>query len=251
MEFWQGVESQSWKQSSLGILDWYLSTKPHSVFLDIGAWIGPLSLYAAHIATTVYAIEADPTAFSALNANFKLNPTLEVRTRLFFECILAQSAPQTQMVGVGDGTSRIAEIVNDVGLRGGASWPVKCRSLSDFFSQEKIALDSISLLSLDVVGVELDILASMPLLFKAGGVTAAVNKPAILLNVYAPAWKDAESADHALRVAAAWKFVSTYKFIYQVDTNNMSPVKKDDGPAFCVTQGCLMLLSDVEYGGAK
>ena len=243
MEFWQGVESQTWKQSTLAVLDWYLSNKPHSVFLDIGAWIGPLSLYAAHLAKAVYAIEADPIAFSALNANLKLNPALESRTRIFFECILAKSSTQTQMVGVGDGTSRVAEVVNDVGLRGGASWPVKCRSLKDFFSGEKINLETLSLVSLDVVGVELDILASSPFI--------SVNKPAILLSVYAPAWKDIESADHAVRLSGAWKFATSYKFIYQVEPN-MLPVKKDGGPAFCTTHaGCLMLLSDVEYGGVK
>ena len=241
MDFWQSVESQAWKQSSLKVVDFYLA-KPGSVFLDIGAWIGPLTLYAAHAASAVYAIEADPTAFSALNANVRLNPLLESRTRIFFECTLAQSADKVQLVGVGDGTSRVSKFVNDVGLHAGATWPVKCRSLKDLFAQESIDVGKISLVSLDVVGSELDLLTSLSALFKV----RSASKPAILLNVYAPAWKDAESADHALRFAAAWGVASSFKFVYDVDAG-MAPVKLDGGPAFCQKLGCLMLLSDVAW----
>src|SRR5262245_63720917 len=48
--FWARVGSGDWEPDSFGILDHFLSGE--STFVDIGAWIGPLTLYGASIAGT-------------------------------------------------------------------------------------------------------------------------------------------------------------------------------------------------------
>lgn len=45
------------------------------VFFDIGAWIGPLTLYAARLGAHVVALEPDPVARLALKQNCQLNET--------------------------------------------------------------------------------------------------------------------------------------------------------------------------------
>ena len=49
---------------------------PGTVFLDIGAWIGPISLYAAALGARVIALDPDPVSYASLSANVRLNPDL-------------------------------------------------------------------------------------------------------------------------------------------------------------------------------
>jgi FkbM family methyltransferase len=235
MEFWSDVDRQTWKTSSVAVIKNVLSASSKSIFLDIGAWIGPQTLFGANFAKQVFAVEPDPWAFSALNANLRLNPALESRTRIFHECILDKSNPQVKMVGSADGSSRVADVVGDAGLRGGASWPVKCRSLKDFINQEGINTANLALISLDVSGLELDILSSMSSLLKGA------EKPAILLSVHKPAWKTTAS------LKAAWEFATSYQHIYQF--KHAVPLAESvlTSASFCEQDGCVMLLSDAEY----
>ena len=62
----------TWEPYSYNILDMF-KNKEDGIFLDIGAWIGPLTLYAAHKYKEVVSIEADPVASIALKANIKSN----------------------------------------------------------------------------------------------------------------------------------------------------------------------------------
>lgn len=62
----------TWEPSSYHMLDMF-QNKEDGVFIDIGAWIGPLTLYAAHKYDKVIAIEADPFANISLKANVKSN----------------------------------------------------------------------------------------------------------------------------------------------------------------------------------
>lgn len=68
-DFWLQHHS-SWEQQSHDWLDKHLN--PNKVFLDIGSWIGPLTLYAAQKCKVV-AIEPDPIAYDELLKNLMLN----------------------------------------------------------------------------------------------------------------------------------------------------------------------------------
>lgn len=67
--FWFNIDK--WEQYSFNILDKIL--KPDSIFIDLGAWNGVLSMYASKIAKTVYAFEPDYVAFNNLQTNITLN----------------------------------------------------------------------------------------------------------------------------------------------------------------------------------
>tara|TARA_B100001063_G_scaffold138607_2_gene129507 strand:+ start:14332 stop:15171 length:840 start_codon:yes stop_codon:yes gene_type:complete len=65
----QGLDK--WEKDTYCILDLFKNNK--GTLIDIGAWIGPISLYSSSLYKKVVAIEADPVAIEALNANIKCN----------------------------------------------------------------------------------------------------------------------------------------------------------------------------------
>lgn len=74
--FWDLFAKGTWEPSTFKIFDKFL--KKDEVFLDIGAWIGPTTLYAAPKAKEVYSFEPDPEAFSSLIKNLALNEVKNV-----------------------------------------------------------------------------------------------------------------------------------------------------------------------------
>ncbi len=74
--FWRKVHKGRWEPFTFEMLEHYL--QKNSVFLDIGAWIGVVSLYAAKLCNKVYAIEPDFVAFRYLSWNIELNKAFNI-----------------------------------------------------------------------------------------------------------------------------------------------------------------------------
>ncbi len=70
-KFWRRVVDGAWEPSSFDAVA--TLTGPETHFIDIGAWIGPLTLFAAAGGSRVTAVEPDPKALEALRANLALN----------------------------------------------------------------------------------------------------------------------------------------------------------------------------------
>ncbi len=60
---WVISELPTWEPDTFGTIDEYVNG---GVFVDVGAWVGLFTLYAAPTASWVYAIEPDPVAYSLL-----------------------------------------------------------------------------------------------------------------------------------------------------------------------------------------
>lgn len=71
LPFWRRLEKGKWEPGTFTVLDQLLTTD--SVYFDIGTWIGPTLMYAAHKADICYGFEPDPLAFRELECNLKLN----------------------------------------------------------------------------------------------------------------------------------------------------------------------------------
>lgn len=69
--FWPTFANGTWEPSTFKVFDHFL--KHDKNFVDIGAWIGPTTLYAASHAKNVFAFEPDPIAFDSLVKNLALN----------------------------------------------------------------------------------------------------------------------------------------------------------------------------------
>jgi FkbM family methyltransferase len=69
--YWMGVEAGRWEPETFRALDRLLRRDWRMV--DIGAWIGPLTLYAARKCRSVDSYECDPVALRALRRNLDEN----------------------------------------------------------------------------------------------------------------------------------------------------------------------------------
>lgn len=77
---WERFQSGVWEPETIFVVDEVV--EPGSIVVDIGAWVGPVTLYAAHIAGSVYSFEPDPVAFERLSSNVALNPELSTKIHL-------------------------------------------------------------------------------------------------------------------------------------------------------------------------
>lgn len=68
-DFWNIYKD--WENETFEVLDRFLDKDLD--FLDIGAWVGPVTMYAATLSRNVYALEPDPVAFSYLLENVSKN----------------------------------------------------------------------------------------------------------------------------------------------------------------------------------
>ena len=93
--FWDRVEAGRWEPGTLAALLPLLG--PDAIFLDLGAWVGPLSLLAAAHGARVIAVEADPAARDQLRRNLNANPALAER----IEVVAAAVAPEPGTVRLG------------------------------------------------------------------------------------------------------------------------------------------------------
>lgn len=71
LTFWEAAAAETWEPETFAALRDLL--KPSDVFMDLGAWIGPITLFAARRCKQVYAFEPDPTAYRYLIWNLELN----------------------------------------------------------------------------------------------------------------------------------------------------------------------------------
>lgn len=72
--FWGRVSSGHWEPGTFAAIESQLT--PETTVLDFGAWIGPVTLFAASQAKQVISFEPDPVAAKELRTNIALNPAL-------------------------------------------------------------------------------------------------------------------------------------------------------------------------------
>lgn len=65
------IREARWEQDTFDAIDAYVT--PGSTFLDIGAWIGVFTIYAANRGANVVCLEPDPVALGMLYANCHIN----------------------------------------------------------------------------------------------------------------------------------------------------------------------------------
>jgi FkbM family methyltransferase len=91
LPFWLRVAAGRWEAHTLNILERFNS--PERTMLDIGAWIGPTTLFGAHFAREVLAMEPDPVAFNELAGNVSLNPEIGSSIGIVQACLALETGP--------------------------------------------------------------------------------------------------------------------------------------------------------------
>lgn len=93
--FWDRVRTGAWERGTFVALNQVLEVG--TTLLDLGAWVGPVTLYAAARGARVIAVEADPAALVQLRANIAANPGLMARIQV----VDRAAAPQPGTVRLG------------------------------------------------------------------------------------------------------------------------------------------------------
>lgn len=105
-----------WEPETHAVLDKYLH--PDKCFVDIGAWIGPLTMYASLSSKHVYSIEADPVALQCLNAGIAESSCMNVTVIDKALCAQTGWVCMTRNLfrpcsALGDSTSQVKECVTE------------------------------------------------------------------------------------------------------------------------------------------
>lgn len=140
--FWESLERGEWEPHTFKVIDEFVTSD--GIFLDVGAWIGPITLYASKLVHWCYSIEPDPVAFDVLQKNVKLNALENVS--LFNEALMNYNG----VVTLGNCGN-----LGDSGTRRNQSektFSVSCSTLKTFV--EKHNIPPIQFMKMDVEGAE-------------------------------------------------------------------------------------------------
>jgi len=154
-EFWSRVASGSWEPETFTLMDRLL--REGSRFVDIGAWIGPTTLYAAARGASVDAYECDPVALQSLTTNIALNPHMS--DRIVVHPVAVGDANRTARVFSGQlgnsETSIYREHERDGTVNDCADTVlVPMRDVVDVFRERQYAASDSALIKIDVEGAE-------------------------------------------------------------------------------------------------
>ena len=173
-EFWRRVSLRDWEPDSFDVVRKFLAWSV-GPFIDVGAWIGPLTLYAAALGSTVVAYEPDPVARTELLANVALNPSLAERITV-----------RPQAVGTGRSGRRLGNITSPLGgdsmssllfADANVGWLVNEIPLTDVLA----GAPHPALIKIDIEGAEVEVLSAASEALEA--------LPTLLLSVHPRFWK--------------------------------------------------------------
>lgn len=193
---WTSVMQNRWEPTTFEIFYQFLD-KEHSM-IDIGAWIGALSLFGGNFAKTVYAIEPDPVAYPEIKDNIKLNPKLDIR---LFDCAI-DFQTGTRYFGNGVHGESLGDSTSSVYMVKRSSEPVKVNTmtLTEFITANNIT--DCNFIKIDVEGSEVEIITSSKEWIEK-------NKPTIHLSLHPKVY-----AMFHLDFAKMLNVLKCYKHVY-------------------------------------
>lgn len=154
-EAWDYINTGLWEPHTFDILDYFVKT--NTVVMDIGAWSGVLSLYIAHKAKQVYALDPDPICFEELSTNIELNPELAKNITAY--PIAISGAKETVRLSArkayGKSSNSILKRLQDTEN----SEQITTIPLLEFIEQEQV--EQIDFIKMDVEGAEFKILPNI------------------------------------------------------------------------------------------
>lgn len=197
-EFWELFESGQWEPENIELLVRLL--RPGSALVDVGAWIGPLTIIAASLGARVRAFEPDPVAREHLVANLAVNP--DVGARVMVEpvalstrdglAVLATAALGDSMASFAHGGHQQAE-VRTIDAK---AWS----RTADFLTAD--------VLKMDIEGAEFAVIPRMRGAFR-------VHRPVMLLSVHGNRFRPTRGPGRSGSVARrAWSAMSRARLLH-------------------------------------
>jgi FkbM family methyltransferase len=199
--FWQdGFDT--WEPETFNIFDIFLNKEKD--FLDIGAWVGPTSIYGSFISKNVISVEPDPVAFNFLLNNVKLN---NIENIILINKALSEEVSLflNPKYCLGSSMSVVSNNLSEGGVEVDGIWINELLSMGDY-----------SLIKIDIEGYEE---YSIPRY-----INSILDIP-LYLSIHTPFYSNIEDLKKAL---------SLYNFIYDDKLNEVSidQIFSSDFPSF-------------------
>lgn len=165
--FWGRVSTGHWEPGTFAAIESQLT--PETIVLDFGAWIGPVTLFAASQAKQVIAFEPDPVAANELRANIALNPALAPKITVMERAVW----PEKGAVRLGAKTAQ-GDSMSSVHHKGSAvSWSVETITPADIAAL--LPPEGPVFIKIDTEGAEYSIVPVLAPLLARKDVTALVS----------------------------------------------------------------------------
>ncbi len=163
--FWDLFAAGRWAPETVSLI--VALTKPGITFVDVGAWIGPLSIIAAKRGASVVALEPDPVAVDVFRANLSLNPDIA-------QCVTLEPVA----LGKRTGSSFIpsAQLGETSGVVHGGAKPAQVKTVRTGDWSRTSSLLAADILRIDIEGAEFSV---VPRLHRA----LRRHRPTLLLSV--------------------------------------------------------------------
>lgn len=165
--FWPRVAQGHWEPATFRAIGQHLT--PETTVLDFGAWIGPITLFAASQARHVFSFEPDPEAARQLRANIACNPSLEPKISVIEKAVWPESG--TIRLGAKGAQGDSMSSVHHKGS--GITWEIQT------ITPEEIAAllpdKGAVFLKIDVEGAEYDIVPQLSRLVQRPDLAALVS----------------------------------------------------------------------------
>lgn len=204
LSLWKWIAGGSWEPRTLDVFDRYLNNE--SIYYDIGAWIGPTVLYASRTVREVYAFEPDPTAYSYLLTNLRLNQVTNAHP---FNIALRPEDGSVAMASFGGkaGDSQTSVLKP----RGGGSTTALGLSWTTWRSLTRAP--SPTFIKMDVEGAEFRLLPTL-------GEVLERDRPTLCLSTHAPYLAESE---RVRELTALRQSLSMYRTCMDDDLRAVSP----------------------------
>lgn len=173
-EFWALFAAERFEPETLAVLRAALG--PGRALLDIGAWIGPMTLYAASLGSTVTALEADPVAVAALEANLAANPGPAGRVTVVAAALAGRAghvAIDGGSAGLGRGVSRVTATAPT------ATAPATVEALDVAGLDARAPLERFAVIKLDIEGGEYAVAPAL-----GRHLSRLARRPVLLLSLH-------------------------------------------------------------------
>lgn len=141
-----------WENDTCAAFD--LCIRPTTTYVDIGAWIGPTTLYAGTTAKRCIAFEPDPVAFPWFCQNLLLNPAIRAKT------LALNAALWTRDGLIQIASSSLGNSESSLVISGQRSSPVACLDVAHALP-EIVGPDEDVFLKVDVEGAEYEVIPRM------------------------------------------------------------------------------------------
>ena len=222
---WSKIAAGTWEPYTFELMDDLLG--PDRAFLDVGAYVGPLSLYAASLGASVYAIEADVDNFALLLENVRANPELWPRISPHFVCVADEVRIGVMSKPAGTSMSAVSTSAASFGESAGfgarTEWSVPCVNFGDYLEEvERLAASSQPpIIAMDIEGAEAPALTSA---FDRFARLPPASLPPLILELH-PGLAD----DRVSYVASVCRVLALWPNVYFLGRENEQRCTARDG----------------------